>query len=206
MLRLWGRITSINVRKAAWALQECGVPFERIDAGLAFGIVKTPPFLAKNPNGLVPLLEDGDFLLWESNVIVRYVCSTHAMGTLCPSEPKARYDAERWMDWQQTTLQPATREGFMQLYRTPKDQQRPELIAQSVAASEPLLARLDEHLARHAYVAGDRFTMGDIPVACEVDRYWKLPFARGDHPNLRRWHAAIVARPATRGVLDIPLG
>ena len=95
-LHLWGRLSSINVRKVAWTLQEIGVPFQRIDAGMAFGIVNTPTYLRLNPNALVPTLQDGDLVLWESNVIVRYLCARYAPDTLYPQDLRSRFDAERW--------------------------------------------------------------------------------------------------------------
>jgi glutathione S-transferase len=205
MLKIWGRITSINVRKVVLAAQWMQIPFERIDAGLHFGIVKTPEYLAKNPNALVPLIEDDGFQLWESNVIVRYLCAKHSFGKLYPESLTARFDAERWMDWQQTTLCGAGRPAFIQLMRTPVDQRNPEAIAQSVAAMEPLMARVDEHLSRHAFMAGDQFTMGDIPVACEVHRWRGLAIERGARPHIDRWYQAILDHPASRGVLDQPL-
>jgi len=205
MLKIWGRITSINVRKVVLAAQWMKIPFERIDAGLNFGIVKTPEYLAKNPNALVPLMEDGDFQLWESNVIVRYLCAKHSFGDLYPEPLTARFDAERWMDWQQTTLCGAGRPAFVQLMRTAPDQRDPAAIAQSVAAMEPLMARIDQHLSRRAFMGGDKFTMGDIPVACEVHRWRGLPIERGARPHIDRWYQGILDHPAARGVLDLPL-
>ena len=206
MLRLWGRTSSINVRKVLWALQELGLPFERIDAGLAFGHNHTPAYLAKNPNALVPLLEDGDFTLWESNAIVRYLAASHAMGTLCPEDLRTRFDAERWMDWQQTTLNRAGGPAFIQWIRTPAEQRQPAVIAASVAATEPLLQMLDTHLAARPWMAGEHFTMADIPIACEIHRWLGLPQPRPSLPHLERWYAALlVARPAARGVLALPL-
>ena len=117
MLKIWGRLSSINVRKVVWCAQELGLAFERTEAGGRFGVVKTPEYLALNPNALVPTIEIDDdrrggapFRLWESNVIVRYLAARHALGGLYPEPLPARFDAERWMDWQQTTLNPATRE------------------------------------------------------------------------------------------------
>ena len=204
MLKIWGRISSINVRKVVLAAQWLEIPFQRIDAGHEFGIVKTPDYLAKNPNALVPLIEDGDFQLWESNVIVRYLCAKHSPGKLYPQELAARFDAERWMDWQQTTLNPAGRPAFIQLVRTPADKRDAQLVAQSVAATEPLMALLDAHLSRRAFMAGDAFTMADIPIACELDRWRSLPLERPARPHLERWYQGVLAQPATRGVLDLP--
>lgn len=205
MLKLWGRLSSINVRKVVLAAQLLELPFERIDAGAAFGVVRSPDYLARNPNALVPLLEDEGVQLWESNVIVRYLCARHAHGTLYPDGLAERFDAERWMDWQQTTLNPAGREAFIQLVRTPADQRRPDAVAASVAATEPLLALLDAQLARQPFLAGDHLTMADIPIACELHRWRGLPLAHAPHPHLQRWYATLLALPAARGALDVPL-
>ncbi|QTD44911.1 glutathione S-transferase family protein [Ottowia testudinis] len=204
MIRLWGRLSSINVRKVAWTLQETGVPFERIDAGLSYGVVDSDAYGAKNPNRLVPLLEDGDFVLWESNAIVRYLCARYAPA-LYPHELRARFDAERWMDWQQTTLNRAGGPAFVQLVRTPAEQRDPGVIDASRAAMAPLIAMLDAHLVTRPWMGGDAFSMADIPVACDIHRWWNLPQPAPEAPHVQRWFSAILARPATRGVLDLPL-
>jgi glutathione S-transferase len=205
MLKVWGRISSINVRKVVLAAQWLGVPFERVDAGHEFGVVTTPAYLAMNPNALVPTIEDGEFRLWESNVIVRYLCAKHSMGGLYPSTLEARFDAERWMDWQQTTLNPAGRNAFVQLMRVAPDKRQPQLVEQSIAATEPLLRVLDAHLARQPYMAGDAFTMADIPIACEIHRWRGIPMPQVELPHVDKWYACIRNRDAARGVLDISL-
>lgn len=204
-LTLWGRLSSINVRKVVWAAQEVGVPFVRHDAGLTFGVVQTPAYLAKNPNALVPLMEDGDLVLWESNVIVRYLAARYAPGWLYPQDLPTRFDAERWMDWQQTTLNRAGGPAFIQWIRTPAEHRQAEVIAQSVAATEPLFEQLDRHLATRAYMAGDHFSMADIPIGCEVHRWWGLPQTRPAWPHLNAWYSRLLDRPATQGVLDLTL-
>ncbi|QHE77932.1 glutathione S-transferase family protein [Hydrogenophaga sp. PBL-H3] len=203
MLQLWGRLSSINVRKVVLCAQVLDIELPRSDAGLAYGVVDTPGYRALNPNGLVPLLQDGDFTLWESNAIVRYLCAR--ANKLYPSDLQQRFNAERWMDWQQTTLNPAGSPGFKQWIRVAPDQRNASVIAQSVAATEPLFALLDEHLSRHAFMAGDALGMADIPIACEVHRWWGLPQPRPAWPHLERWYAGWLALPASRGVLDLPL-
>jgi glutathione S-transferase len=203
MLQLWGRLSSINVRKVVLCAQVLGLDLPRSDAGMAFGVVNTPEYRARNPNGLVPLLQDGDFTLWESNAIVRYLCSRE--NRLYPSGLKERFDAERWMDWQQTTLNRASGPAFVQWIRTPAERRDAQAIAQSVAATEPLFALLDAHLATRPFMAGDALTMADIPIACEVHRWWGLPQPRPSWPHLERWYAQWQAMPASRGVLDLPL-
>ena len=205
MLKIWGRLSSINVRKAVLAAQWLEIPFERTDAGHEFGVVKTSEYLARNPNGLVPTIDDDGFVLWESNVIVRYLCAKHSAGRFYPQPLPQRFDAERWMDWQQTTFNPAGRNAFIQLIRTPAQKRNADLVAQSVAATEPLLALLDTHLAKHAFIAGDSFTMADIPIACEIHRWSGLPLDQTERPHLNRWYRGILSRPASRGILDLPL-
>lgn len=204
-LQIWGRISSLNVRKVVWAAQEVGVPFARTDAGMAFGVVNTPAYRSMNPNGLVPTLQDGDIVLWESNVIVRYLCARYAPDRLYPQALEQRFNAERWMDWQQTTFNGAGGAAFLQWIRTKPENRDHALIARSVAAMEPLLEQLDAHLATQAYLAGDAFSMADIPLAADVHRWFNLPQPRPDLPHLERWYQAIMQRPAIRGVLDIPL-
>ncbi len=204
-LKIWGRISSINVKKVVWAAQELGLDFERIDAGRAFGNTSTPEYLGHNPNGAIPLIDDDGFMLWESNVITRYLCAKHSHNRLYPDALHARFNAERWMDWQQAHLNPAGREAFVQWFRTPVEARRPDLIAQSISATEPYMAMLDHHLGRNAFMAGDQFTMADIPIGCEIHRWWGLPQARPPRPHIDRWYDCMQARPAALGILDLPL-
>ena len=207
MLRLWGRLSSINVRKVVWAAQELGITLQRTDAGGQFGIVREARYLGLNPNGLVPLIEDEDMgvVLWESNPIVRYLCARHSPGNLYPEDLPTRFMAEQWMDWQQTTLNPAGRDAFVQWIRTAPAQRDEAQIAASVALTEPLMAMLDAHLARQPFMAGERFTMADNPVGCEIHRWWGLPQPRPARPHLDRWYNRVSTRPGARGVLDQPL-
>jgi glutathione S-transferase len=212
MLNIWGRISSINVRKVVWCAQELGLDFQRTEAGGRFGIVLTPEYLALNPNALVPAIDDGEgegrVTLWESNVIVRYLCARHSPGKLYPEPLPARFDAERWMDWQQTTLNPVSAGAFRQWIRTPADQRDAAVIAHSVRATEPLFALLDAHLANRPYMLGEHFTMADIPVGCEAHRWFGLPqteYTRPSWPHVERWFADLRSRAGARGVLDLAL-
>ena len=232
-LHIWGRMSSINVKKVVWTAQELGLDFQRLDAGGAFGLVKTPEYMRLNPNSLVPVIEDDGFVLWESNTIVRYLCAKYSAPTLVaartalppegavpglgrpgaaafcpglyPADLRQRFDAERWMDWQQTTVNPASRAGFWQLIRTPPAQQNPAVIAESNAAVEALMATLDAHLAGRSCLVGEAFSMADIPLALEVHRWFGLPQSRQARPNIERWYSALLARPASLGVLDMAL-
>ena len=205
MLKIWGRMSSINVKKVVWTAQELALDLQRTEAGGLFGVVKTPEYIALNPNSLVPVIEDEGYVLWESNVIVRYLCAKHSLGEMYPTELREQFDAERWMDWQQTTMNPASRPGFWQLIRTPPEQRNEAVIAESNAAVEALMAVLDAHLAQRSFMVGERFTVADIPIACEIHRWFGLPQPRQERPHIERWYDSIRARQASKGVLDLQL-
>ena len=205
MLKIWGRLSSINVKKVVWTAQELGLDVQRTEAGGLFGVVKTLDFMQLNPNSLVPVIEDDDFTLWESNVIVRYLCAKHSASQMYPTDLRERFAAEQWMDWQQTSMNPASRPGFWQLIRTPPEQRNAELLAESNAAVEALMATLDAHLAGQAFMVGEQFSMADIPAACEVHRWFNLPQTRVGRPNIERWYESLYTRQASKGVLDLTL-
>jgi len=205
MLRIWGRLTSINVQKVVWCADESGVAFERIDVGGTFGGLDTPQFLALNPNRKIPAIEDGDVVLWESNVIVRYLAARHAAGTLYPGSPAERGRVDQWMDWQQTELGRAMTDAFTQLVRTPEPERDMRRVEASARATEPVVAILDHHLAARAFVAGDRFTMGDIPVGLQVHRWLGLPLERTPRPHVEAWYARLRQRAGAQRVLSLPV-
>lgn len=196
MRRIWGRTNSINVMKVLWGCAELGVTYERIDAGGKFGGLKTPEYLAKNPNALVPVLEEDGFVLWESNAILRYLGATHANGSpLWPADARSRAIADQWMDWQQTTAQAALGPAFVQMYRTPPEKRDDSVIRRSLERSVETFGILEAHLARHPHVAGEAFTLGDIPIGCVVYRYLHMPIERPDLPALAAYHQRLLARP-----------
>ena len=205
MLKLWGRVNSVNVKKALWAADELGLKYERVDAGMQFGVTKTPEYLNMNPNSLVPTIEDDGFVLWESHTIVRYLAAKHAMGTLCPADLRARANAERWMDWA-FTFQNAMRSVFWGLIRTPPEKRDAKAIEEARVKSNQLATEvLERSLAGKKYVTGERFTMGDIPIGCEVQRWMRCPIERPKLPNVEAWFERLRERPAFRKNVDIPL-
>jgi glutathione S-transferase len=197
VIKIWGRNTSANVQKAMWAIGEIGLPHERIDIGGPFGQNREPAYLAMNPNGLVPTLEEDDgFLLWESNAIVRYLAAKHRAAVLEPADPHARARANAWMDWQLSVLGPAITPCFWGLIRTPPEKRNHAAIDESKNKTTEAIAILDAELAKSAFVAGDSFSYGDIPSAVMANRYRQLVPERPAFRNFERWFAAITARPA----------
>ncbi len=205
MLRIWGRLSSINVQKVVWCADELGLPYERIEAGGSFGVVDTPQYLAMNPNALVPVIEDDGFVLWESNAIVRYLAARHGDGWLWPTDPRLRAAADRWMDWQNFTYSPAMLEAFRGLVRTAPSERDTQAIEASRRKSEAAAAILDAHLATREYVAGGAFTMGDIPVALATQRWFGVPLDHEARPNLQRWLDRLRKRKGAANVLSLPV-
>jgi glutathione S-transferase len=196
MLKVWGRKTSSNVQKVMWAIGELKLAHERVDIGGPFGGNKEAAYLAMNPNGLVPTLEDGDLILWESNTIVRYLAGLHGAGTLVPADPKTRARASQWMDWQISVLGPAIGPAFWGLIRTPPEKRDAAAIDASRTKTIEAMTILDAALGKRPFVAGDAFSIGDIPVGIMAYRYWQLVPQRPETPNLRRWYGEIEKRAA----------
>jgi glutathione S-transferase len=197
VIKVWGRNTSANVQKVMWAMAEIGLPCERIDIGGPFGQNREPAYLAMNPNGLVPTLEEDDgFLLWESNSIVRYLAAKHRAEILEPADLRRRARAGAWMDWQLSVLGPAITPAFIGLIRTPPEKRDHAGIEDSKKKTTAAIAILDGELAKAAFVAGDHFSYGDIPAAVMANRYRQLVPERPPFPNFERWYAAIAGRQA----------
>jgi glutathione S-transferase len=206
MLKVWGRNTSSNVQKVMWAIGELGRECERFDVGGAFGKNREPAYLAMNPNGLIPTLQDGDFILWESNAIVRYLAREYGAGTLEPADPRVRARAGQWMDWQLSVVAPAIGPAFMGLIRTPEEKRDLAAIAVSQTKTTEAMKILDAQLGRTPFVAGPAFSMGDIPLGIMAYRFRQLVPERPSLPNLERWYAELQKRPAFAAhVGSIPL-
>ena len=194
MIKIWGRTDSSNVQKVLWCLGELGLPFERQDWGGKFGGNKDNDYLAMNPNGLVPTIQDGDFILWESNAILRYLA--HKSGRFRPAGPNVGSIADQWMDWQQTTYNIHVSPIFINMIRTPPEKRDIPLVERSRKDVTEQAQILDAHLDKNDYVAGKEFSIGDIPVAITTYRFLALVSDRPPLPHLQRWYDAVSARPA----------
>lgn len=195
MIKIWGRNTSANVQKVMWAVGEIGLPHERIDIGGPFGQNREPAYLAMNPNGLVPTLEEEDgFLLWESNSIVRYLAARYGPGVLKPADPKVRARASAWMDWQLSVLAPAIFPVFWGLVRTPPEKRDHAAIEDSKKKTTAAIEIVDGQLGKTPFLAGHTFSYGDIPVAVMANRYRQIVPERPPLRNFERWFATIAAR------------
>jgi glutathione S-transferase len=206
-LRIWGRANSVNVQKVLWCLSELDLVYERIDAGMAFGRNRDPDYLAMNPNGRVPTLVDGDFELWESNSIMRYLVSAYRPDSpLYPQEPKRRAAVDRWLDWTLSTVQPVDRPVFWALVRTPVEQ-RDMVAIQKDADAEAVQWRIaDAQLATRRFIEGDDFTLADIALGAYARRWFGVEgVTKPALPHLQRWFTQFASRPGFQRFIAPPM-
>jgi glutathione S-transferase len=198
-LRVLGRTSSINVRKVLWTCAELDLDFEHVESD--------PRLLARNPNAMVPVIEDGDFVLWESNAICRYLAAREPRGTLLPADPQPRALVEQWMDWQAAELNPAWRYAFVALVRKHADFQDPRLIAASVDAWNRHMQLLDAHFAAGGqFITGEFFTLADVVIGLATHRWLLTPIDRPHCDALLGYYQRLSVRPAFRAHVgaDVP--
>ncbi|HEV7267380.1 MAG TPA: glutathione S-transferase family protein [Falsiroseomonas sp.] len=197
MLRIWGRATSSNVMKVLWLCEELSIPFERIDAGGAFGRTREPEYLAKNPNALVPTIEEDDgFTLWESNAILRYLARSRAAGNpIYPAGPREAADCDRWMDWQLSALNAPMTTIFFTHVRIPEPERDYAAANKARDAAERLWAMVEAKLGANPFTCGHELTLADIALGVYVHRWFSLPIERRAMPALEAWYARLKQRP-----------
>ncbi|MFP6689731.1 MAG: glutathione S-transferase family protein [Alphaproteobacteria bacterium] len=205
MLRIWGRGNSSNVQKVVWLCEEIALPYERIDVGGAFGGLDVPDYLARNPNGRIPAIDDDGFVLWESNAIVRYLADKYGAGALWPNEFQQRALCDRWLDWQQTTLAVDFVSIVYALLRTPPEERNPDAIAAATARLSAALTIFDAELEGRDYIMGDQLTIGDIPTGVWIYRWFLFELEGPDLPNVSAWYERLKARAAYRKSVMVKL-
>jgi glutathione S-transferase len=205
MLKIWGRTTSSNVQKVLWCCAELDIPYERVDWGGPFGGNDDPQYRRMNPNGRVPTVEDDGLVIWESNTICRYLCTTRGGERLYPSDPRARTRVERWMDWQLATPGGPMGALLQQLYRTKPEARDQKAIG---AARQQALAAwkiADGALEGQPHLAGSELTLAEITLGTLVYRWHVFPIERPELKNLRAWYERMRERPAFRTHIEIPI-
>ena len=204
MIELWGRKNSYNVQKVLWTLGELEIDYIHQDVGSQVGDLETPEFLQLNPSARIPVLVDDDSVIWESNTIVRYLCAAYGENLLWPDNPVKRSYADRWMDWELATLQPDFMDLFWGYYRTPEARRDKDQIEKSKFRCEQHFAMLDDHLKHHDYLAGEAFSMADIPAATSLYRYFEMGIAVEKPANLIAWYQRLSARRAFQQTIMTP--
>jgi glutathione S-transferase len=206
-ITIWGRANSVNVQKVLWCLSELDLAYTRIDAGMAFGRNHEPDYLAMNPNGRVPTLVDGDFVLWESNSIMRYLALAYRpQSTLYPSAPQRRAAVDRWLDWTLSTMQPVDRPVFWALVRTPVEQRDMAAIQRDVDAEAEQWRIVDAKLASRRFIEGDDFTLADIALGAYARRWLGVEGVRKPRlAQIERWFAEFAERRGFQQFIAPPM-
>lgn len=194
MLKIWGRANSSNVQKVLWLCDELGIRYERIDAGGSFGRTGEPEYLAMNPHGRVPTVQDGDTVIWESNTILRYLATTRGGARLYPIEPAARSHVERWMDWQLASVTAPLTTLLFHLVRLPPERRDAEAAEKARLEGEALWSIVDRVLGEHEFVAGPAFSLADIALGIFAYRWLHFPIERKPLPRLTAWHGRLATR------------
>ena len=206
-LVIWGRANSVNVQKVLWCLAELDLDYQRIDAGMQFGRTRETDYLAMNPNARVPTMVDGDYVLWESNSVMRYLCMAYGKGTpIYPLEPKRRAAVDRWLDWTLSTVQPVDRPVFWALVRTPPAE-RDMVQIQKDADAEAIVWRIaDHHLSTRRFIEGDQFTIADIALGAYARRWLGVEgITRPSQPHLERWLKEVGGRGGYQKFIGVPM-
>ncbi len=199
MLKILGKASSINVRKVLWACAELDLPFEREDWGAGFQPTSDPGFLALNPNAMVPVIQDGDFVLWESNSIIRYLAAQYGGQRLYPAEPQLRARVDQWMDWQASDLNRSWSYAFMALVRESPAHRDRAAIEASCRDWARFMGILDRRLEQAGgYVAGAAFSLADIPVGLSVNRWFSTPFDKPELPAVAAYYDRLAERAGYR--------
>ncbi|MCY3981415.1 MAG: glutathione S-transferase family protein [Alphaproteobacteria bacterium] len=198
--RLWGRASSVNVQKVMWALTELDLAYDRIDAGFTYGQTDTDSFATMNPTRRVPVWQDSDLTLFESNAILRHL--GRSQRALWPKTLKDQAIADQWMEFASTTWQPPVLVIFYETVRLPPDKRSPERLVQAVDDATAAARVLDGRLAQSEWLSGDGFTMADITAGALMHRYVDMSFERVHFPYLDRWRKALEARAPYRNTVQ----
>jgi glutathione S-transferase len=206
-IKVWGRVTSSNVKKVLWLADELKLAVEQTDIGGKHGGVDTPEYRALNPNGRIPTIEDDDFVLWESNAIIRYLCEKYGGEAFYPGDARQRADINRWLDWSLSILSPIDSKIFIATIRTPEAKQNKEELARMVEQAGQAYAIMDRHLKDRLFFANERFSLADLVLSIFYDRWSRNPFltTRPETPYADAWLARVREREGFRKFVAIPL-
>lgn len=205
MIKIWGRTDSSNVQKVLWCLGELGLEFERLDWGGKFGGNDDKSYREMNPNGLVPTIKDGDFILWESNSIMRYLNAKYGQGRLLPATPEGMANANRWMDWQLSVFNPTIVPLFFATIRTPPDKRDPKAIQTGLEKTVKAWQMVEDQLAKSRYLGGEEFSIGDIPLGVWAYRWFNLPIERPKMARIENWYENLKQRKPYQTHIMIPV-
>ena len=193
-LTIWGRPNSVNVQKALWCLAELDIAYERIDAGMQFGRNNEPDYLAMNPNGRVPTLVDGDFVLTESRSIMQYLASKKPESGLLPRDEAARADVTRWQFWDAAHFSPQMGTlAFEKVLKGMMGLGEPDgsKVQEALNNFRRFAAVLNKRLEGKKYVVGNALTIADLTLASSLMYAKQVEIPLAEFPNVQAWFSRI---------------
>jgi glutathione S-transferase len=197
LIKLYAHPYSANSRKVHWALEELGLEYDYVLVDLVKGAHKQPEFSEMNPNCRVPVVEDAELRLYESNAILLYLAARDRDDKLSPRSETEAALVNQWLFVQSFDLQPFMHSAFVAKFFAslgkPFDA---EGHARALAKLPPALKVLDAHLAGKSFVVGGHFTVADIALAESIGQAEFAACNLTDYPHLRAWFDALAARPA----------
>ena len=205
MITIWGRPNSINVQKVTWFIAELGLENNRIDCGGPFGGLDTPEFLAMNPNGLIPVIQDGEQTIWDSHAILRYLAAQYSSGDWWPEDPATRSLGDRWMEWVSAQLWPAMHPVFWGLIRTPEAERNYAHINAQIDLVNAFMKRIDAQLEGKAFLTGDNPVFADVPLGAFLYRYLNMDFERPELSSLKAYYDRLTDRSPYRDHVMLPI-
>lgn len=211
-IRLWGRPTSTNTQRVLWTLAELGLPCEfTLASGTTgpdgyvwqghkpYGFVDTPEYRAMNPNGTIPVLVDDDgFVIWESLAIVQYLARKYAPERLLGGSDEAFARAFQWMAWTNHALEPTMHTLIMHRERLPKEKRSEEAVEAARQDALKKLAIMEGRLSQAPYLAGDTFSIGDIPAGIAIQRFRHFKLEHPPFPAVKAWITRLEEREGFR--------
>ncbi len=205
MIIIHGRKTSSNVQPVLWLAEELGLDHEQRDIGGAFGGTDTDEFLAMNPMGRIPVIQDGDLSMFESQAILRYLAAGYGQGALWPSTPSARATIDQWMEWAKTSVAPnVVYRIFWQLVRTPAATRKHQDLEEGIAETKKVMTIAERRLAGSEWLAGDDISLADFSFAANLYRYFTLDFSKAETPYLEAYYKRLTERTAYRKHVMVP--
>lgn len=197
MLTVHGYRPSSNVQVVMWGIGELGLPYRFVERGHAFGGLDSPEFQALTPHRLVPVIEDGDFVVWESCAILRYLAATYGSDAFWPKDPAARARVDMWAEWGKGTLRMNfTGPIFWSRVRTPAARRDEAALTAALARFDRDLATVEAQVGAGPWLLGESFTVADILVGHQLYRYFTIDIPRVDRPGIAAYYDRLCARPA----------
>lgn len=205
MITVYGRATSSNVQAVMWGIGELGLQYERLDYGHEFGGLDSPEFRALSPHARVPVIKDGDTVIWESCAILRYLGAEYGDAPFWPKDPRVRAEVDMWAEWGKTSVCTLfTVPIFWPRVRTSAANRDVGAMLSAIADIEFQLDIFEEQLQNHNYALSNDFSLADIVIGHILFRWFDIDIERRPRPLVEAYYERLRERPAFREHVMIP--